>query len=372
MTFIRRLVNAVRENRLWSAVAFRVRQFAYANAHAGDHYLKLGEGHRRFTFRRALAIPRRIAEQPMSFSIDVVSACNLLCPTCPVANWPKESWTGVKGVMDATLLHQLIRKAISECLVADIKLFAYSEPLLHPRLPELVAIVKSYGLPCHISTNLNVLRDAEALLRAGPDAILVSLSGFHQETYAVTHTGGDIEVVKAHMRALADARKRVGSKTVMTVLFHKYRTNLDEVPMMRELATSLGFGFDDCWATFFPLEKVLTYAKPELALAEVTSADVVIIDRLGMPLRDVVDRASAAPVESCVLQDFAVVLDVTGNVYLCCEAAMDATRNKIASYLDTPLALVQERKKHHSLCTTCMASGLPRLALEGSAVRADR
>ena len=359
---LRRLFVAARTNALPRAIGFRLRQLAYANSHPGDHYLKLGDGNRRFTLRKARGILRRMAEQPMAFNIDVVSNCNLSCPTCPVENWPKESWTGARGIMDAALLHQLIRKAISECLVGRIDLFAYTEPLLHPRLPELIGIVKSYGLACGVSTNLNVMRDAEALLRARPDEIRISVSGFHQDTYGVTHAGGDIEVVKTHMRGLADARKRLGLNTVVTVFFHKYRTNLDELPLMKDLALSLGLEFDECWAGFFPLEKVLTYAKPELALATITEADLKIIDRLAVPLTEIVELASHTPADSCALQDFAVVLDVTGNVYLCFEAAMYAMRNRIASYLDTPLEVVQARKKKHSLCTTCMAGGLPAAA----------
>ena len=229
MTLFRRLLLAVRQNTLPRATGFRLRQFAYANTHSGDHYLKLSP--------RML---RRLLEQPMSFSIDVVSVCNLECPTCPVANWPKESWTGATGIMDAALLHQLIRKALSECLVGNIDLFAYTEPLLHPRLPELIAIVKSYGLRCKLSTNLNVMRDADAVLRAEPDEIRISVSGFHQDTYGVTHAGGDIEVVKRHMRTLAEARQRLGSRTDVRVFFHKYRTNLDDLPLMKEFAASLG------------------------------------------------------------------------------------------------------------------------------------
>jgi pyruvate-formate lyase-activating enzyme len=347
VTLFRRLIVAVRTNALPAAIGFRLRQLAYANSHRGDHYLKLS--HR---------VLRRMAEQPMTFSIDVVSDCNLECPTCPVASWPKQSWTGVKGIMEPALLHQLIGKAIRECLVGDVNLYAYTEPLLHPRLPELIEVVKSYGLTCTISTNLNVMRDADALLAARPDQIRISVSGFDQHNYGVSHAGGRIDVVKTHMRTLADARKRLASNTVVTVLFHKYRTNLDDLPLMKDFAMSLGLGFDECWATFFPLEKVLTYAKPELALAEITDADRSIIERLAVPLDDVVELASRTPVDACSLQDSAVVLDVKGSVYLCCYAAMDATRNKIASYLDTPLDLVQARKKKHNLCTTCMAGGL--------------
>jgi len=110
----RRLLAAVRTNALPRAIGFRWRQLAYANSHPGDHYLRLSPG-----------VLRRLAEQPMSFSIDVVSTCNLRCPTCPVDNWPAESWTGAKGIMDAALLHQLLRKALSECLVGHVNLRAF-------------------------------------------------------------------------------------------------------------------------------------------------------------------------------------------------------------------------------------------------------
>jgi pyruvate-formate lyase-activating enzyme len=359
VNLLRRLVVAVRNNTLRAGLSQRLRQLVYANSHPGDYYLALRDERGRFAPRMARTLLRRLSERPTTFSIDVTSVCNLVCPTCPVGNWPKESWTGAKGVMTPELLHQLLRKALSECLISDVALFAYSEPLLHHQLPELIEIVKAYGLPCSISTNLNVLRDADALLRAGADHIVISVSGFHQASYGVTHAGGDIEVVKQHMRTLAEAKRKVASKTVVSVFFHKYRTNLDEVPLMKAYAASLGLEFYADWASFFPLEKVLTYAQPDLALADVTAGDRDIIDRLATPLSEVIARAAKKPVNSCSLQDAAIVLDVTGSVYLCCEAAMDATKNKIASYLDTPLTTVQARKREHSLCTTCMAAGLP-------------
>ena len=63
------------------------------------------------------------------------------------------------------------------------------------------------------------MRDADALLAANPDEISISVSGFHQDTYGVTHAGGDIEVVKKHMRTLADAKKRLASKTTSRSCF---------------------------------------------------------------------------------------------------------------------------------------------------------
>lgn len=342
----RRLYASVRGGHLSGAISLRLRQLKYKPLPA-----------------RSFAQMRRYVErlflQACTFYIDVISSCNLRCPSCPIGNWPKGLWTEGKGLMEPDLLNRIIRKALSECFVGWVDLYAYSEPLLHPRLPELIRVVKSYRLRCGVSTSLNVLREPEALLEAGPDDIAISVSGFYQHNYGITHAGGDIEVVKHNMIVLADAKRRLGGKTEITVHFHKYLTNAEDLPLMKHFAESLGFTFDDYWAVMTPLEKVWTYVYPEIPLAEITDADREIIDRIAVPLRDALEIASRDPVNSCSLQDDYMVLDVAGNVYLCCAAAMDATSNKLGPFLDTSLDDLQRLKRSHSVCRKCMAGGLP-------------
>ena len=45
----------------------------------------------------------------MGFNIDVVSACNLKCPSCPVGN--SEDVTRSKGIMASELLEEILKKA---------------------------------------------------------------------------------------------------------------------------------------------------------------------------------------------------------------------------------------------------------------------
>src|SRR5262245_18902673 len=99
---------------------------------------------------RNLLLPPR-----MELLIDVAGACNLRCPSCPVGN------TGTinpKGLVDADIFRRIIEKAARDYEVFQVSLFNWGEPLLYPQLPELVSIVRSHGLSCLVSSNLNMVR----------------------------------------------------------------------------------------------------------------------------------------------------------------------------------------------------------------------
>src|ERR1043166_7778035 len=136
-----------------------------------------------------------LPEKSFIFYIDVFSYCNLRCPSC----------------------------------------------LVGPRYGDLGGGPR--GLVCPLSSNLNVLREPEALLAEHPDYLRVSVSGFTQEIYARGHREGDIERVKHNMGRLAAARDAVQSNTHIEVYYHRYADNAHELPLMQDFAASLGFPF---------------------------------------------------------------------------------------------------------------------------------
>src|SRR5204863_5847034 len=109
----------------------------------------------------------------------------------------------------------------------------------------------------HLSSNLNHLKNPEALLSAGAKTFRISLSGFTQPVYERGHRGGDIEKVKKNMIRLGEAHKATGSRTRIHVYFHKYRHNVHELPLMETFARDLGFKFISDWAYLMPLEKLI-------------------------------------------------------------------------------------------------------------------
>jgi len=289
------------------------------------------------------------------FNIDVLGSCNLRCPSCPVGN--SRDVRLPTGFMEPALLTAIIAKAKAESEVSGVALFNWTEPILHPRLPELIRIVESNGMPCHLSSNLNQMRNIDAILAENPYGFRISVSGFTQEVYGYTHRGGNIERVKQHMVELADARARQRATTDIHVLYHRYKHNLRDETPMRELARSLGFRFQPVWAFMMPLEKILAYVNDDPAEAALTDEDQHLIDNLALPLREAIASSEKRRADPCSLRDAQMTLDFHGNVQLCC-GTFDSRKFTLGPYLKTPFAELQAMKYAHDMCGRCMRRGV--------------
>ncbi len=291
------------------------------------------------------------------FNIEVLGMgqCNLRCPSCPTGNF--RDVNNPAGAMKPELLEEIMAKAVSECVITGVGLFNWAEPLLHPRIADLVRIVQRHGVPCHLSSNLNDIRNLEAALEANPAELRVSVSGFTQETYGFTHRGGCIETVKENMQELARLLKKTGAATRVQVLYHRYKSNLDDEILMKAYATQLGFTFLSVWALFMPVEKLLAHIENDAALAAITSDDLATLDRLALPVSEALAAAAPHRHSPCSLQQDQITLDFRGNTMLCC-GIYDADKYAVGAFLQTPLAEIQARKESHSLCTRCMRNGI--------------
>lgn len=292
--------------------------------------------------------------QKLIFDIDVTGACNLHCPSCPQGN--SKINRQPSGLMDPELLKKIVTKASAECMVKGINLFNWGEPLLHPEIHRLVYIVQDAGIPCHLSSNLNILPDADALMTANPASFKISVSGFTQEIYGITHRSGDIGRVKRHMVGLAEAKKRNNATTRIFVTYHRYRHNLKEETLMRDFAVGLGFDFDPVWALMFPLEKILSCVDDVTCAPPLTDEDHQLIGRLAFPLKEALEAAQKHHIQPCCLRDSQLSLDFQGNVMLCC-GVFDAGTFTLGNYLEMPLDGIQAIRKSHSLCKRCMRNG---------------
>lgn len=290
-----------------------------------------------------------------SFDVDIVGRCNLSCPSCPVGNMPATPLQS--GYMKPEFLDRIVTKALSECHVTNFALYNWTEPFVHPHLPEMVRVVKSHGIGCDLSTNLNLAKQIEAVVAENPDQIKISVSGFTQENYGVTHRGGDIELVKDNMVRLAEAKKTTQSKTRIIVVFHRYLHNQDDERDMRAFAKSLNFDFTTYWAYLMPLEKNLAFLGHEDAPTDLNAADRSLIDRLALPLDRAIEVSRVAPARDCRLRERQMAINSEGKVMLCC-SVFDQSRYTLAPFLETSLEELQALKYGHSMCATCMGEGL--------------
>lgn len=289
------------------------------------------------------------------FDIDIVGSCNLRCPSCPVGN-SRNTHTPTR-YMRRDLMDKIVRKATSECHVTGIYLYNWTEPFLHPRLAEMIEVVQSYGVPCGLSSNLNLINNLEDVLAANPSVLKVSLSGFNQETYGVTHQRGDIELVKRNMAEVARLKTKTNATTRLVVAFHRYLGNHDDEALMKAYSESLGFEFEPAWAYFMPLEKMLAFTGDKSNGTHLTDEDLNVINRLALPLDAAITAARKNRHQPCILQRRQMAITSQGDVMLCC-TVFDQKKNKLAPFLDTPLIALQRMKYHHDTCARCMNNGL--------------
>jgi MoaA/NifB/PqqE/SkfB family radical SAM enzyme len=294
------------------------------------------------------AVPR--ARKQRHLSIDIVGTCNLRCPSCPVGNMETHN---PSGLMKLDLFEQIVRKAIRDYPIEAVYLYNWTEPLLHPQLPAFISFVRGQGLPCGLSSNLNNLRNIDAVIAARPTAFRISLSGFTQQAYGQTHLGGDIERVKRNMAVLSETIRKQGNREVgVHVYFHKYRHNLHEVEPMRKYAESLGFGWQENWAFLQPVEKALDLVEGRLPEEQIRFTH----EQYALPLSEAIEASSRFRDSRCeILGD--LTIDVKGDLTLCC-ATYDATRNRLGYFLDMSVEEVAQAKKRHALCSQCVEHGL--------------
>ena len=282
--------------------------------------------------------------------IDILSSCNLACPTCPVSNMKK-----IPGaIMELEQFKKIINKLKKDYPnLEEIGLYNWTEPLLHPKLSEFIEVVKGAGFSCTMSANLNYIKNLEEVVKKEPNSIRVSLSGFEQKTYEKGHKKGNIETVKQNMKILSELIKKYNEATNVTVLYLKYKHNLSDISAMRKYANSLSFNFEEYWAYLMPVEKNIEYLETPEKIDQDTNE---IIQSLRFEPRAHLKILKPYKKNRCLLLENQLVLNAAGEIQLCCASYNTSFTNK--NYLDLTPKQIQDLRHGNDLCRRCMGHGI--------------
>ena len=176
---------------------------------------------------------RRLArKRPLRLlQVEPTMRCNLRCVMCP--------WTGPRsggGDMDWATFQRIV----PHLQTADgLDLTGGGEPLMHPRLAEMVAAGKAAGCTVGFSTN-GVLLGPQALsdlLAARLDWIAFSIDAAEPATYAAIRQGASLDVVLQNVARVVAAGRGAPSVSFFFVMM---RQNVHELPALIRLAHDLG------------------------------------------------------------------------------------------------------------------------------------
>lgn len=304
------------------------------------------------------------------YFLEINSACNLRCPTCTKGNM--EGYDHQTGLMDMDLMERILDKIKLENPDAIVFTYGNSEPFLHPRLPECIAAIKRRGLHPEMSTNLNHLQRVEETLEAGPDLIIISLSGFTQEVYEKGHAGGKIDKVIANMRILAEANnaRPLEKRVKILVNYHVYEDNGHEIELMKEYAINLGLEFFTSLARAISMENAIQYCRhkdPEAtpfevqegrpdwnhALPPAGTTYIEAMDRLKIPPTAAREMYQRYPIlKACPIGSMFSFIRHDGKVSLC--ACVADRRIVLGNYLDLSQDERMVKRHDHAICQQCL------------------
>ncbi len=177
---------------------------------------------------------------PLHMQFELTNYCNLRCPVCP---------TGTRTVdrpplaMEPALFEKLWDEAGPYLLTAS--LWAWGEPLLHPRLREILRVARRHDVVTLLSTNGQSLAQEpvlEALIEEPPHYLIVALDGLTDETNSAFRSGARIAPILEGVRILADLKRQRGRRRpILNMRFIVWKHNQHEVAGVRQFAAAHGF-----------------------------------------------------------------------------------------------------------------------------------
>ncbi|WP_429886244.1 radical SAM/SPASM family putative metalloenzyme maturase [Geoalkalibacter halelectricus] len=184
-----------------------------------------------------------LAQFPAKLFVEVTTRCNMECFMC--MKQTPESGICEGDLNEATFAALKPAFAHLDALILN----GVGEPLLHPRLEEMIAAAKAEMKPSAwvgFQSNGLLLTEqrAQSLVDAGLDRICLSVDAASPELFRKVREGGDIHAVDRALTALENAkRNRPESRLEIGMEFVAMRDNLGELPRAIRWAAERGASF---------------------------------------------------------------------------------------------------------------------------------
>ncbi len=191
---------------------------------------------------------------PESLALEPANVCNLMCPECPTGNL---TLLRPKQFMPVDLAQQILEQAAPHLMY--LQLFFQGEPLMHPRLTDIISRATALNIYTATSTNGHYLTPqiCQNLIEAGLKRLIVSVDGTTPEVYNRYRVGGNLNTVIEGIGNMVAAKKQMGvSYPFLIIQMVVFKTNEHQIADIKRLTRM--WGADACQlksAQLEPFEK---------------------------------------------------------------------------------------------------------------------
>lgn len=160
---------------------------------------------------------------PVEIAIEVTNHCNLNCIMCPRQKMKRE-----KGFMDFDLFKKIVDEAKE--YTEFVFLHLAGEPLLHPKLMEMIDYCGKTGLKSGLSTNALCLDEAKSkqLLQSPLDLLVLSFDGVTKESYEAIRKKSNFESTLQNIDRFLDMKSKSGRAPYTMIQLIYQEENYDE------------------------------------------------------------------------------------------------------------------------------------------------
>jgi len=175
------------------------------------------------------ALDRRMKKQmpvvPRVEQVELTNACPFRCVMCPRPS----RMTRPVGLMDDDLFTEICRQVAPH--QRFLSMHHFGESLLHPRLPHLVSVARSYGLHTGLSCNAVCLTEelVVGLLDSGLSSVTFNVDSLDTSRYQ--RIRGTHKTSEENLRAIVgfiEANRRRSHRTLVSVQMISMRSNRGE------------------------------------------------------------------------------------------------------------------------------------------------
>ncbi len=144
-----------------------------------------------------------------------------------------------RGFMDFDLYKSIIDESLRFGKRMTIFFHKDGEPLLHPKLPEMIeyAVSRKAAYQTHLSTNAMLLNQKimDSLLKSGIDSIIINIDAATEETYKKIKRVSGLDKVEENVKNFLETKKKLGLiKPLIRVKLISVEENLGEIEAFKK------------------------------------------------------------------------------------------------------------------------------------------
>jgi tungsten cofactor oxidoreducase radical SAM maturase len=169
--------------------------------------------------------------------IEVTTKCNFSCITCIRSSWQDEL-----AHMEWATFENIVRNLKELPKLEAVHFGGFGEPLMHPRIFDMLRIAKGLGLKVEMITNGSYLRQdtVQKLIDMELDVLFTSLDSPEEEEYNQIRPGGDFQDVFSNVKNLQAMKlAQKTKKPELGIEFVAMKKNYARLPKLIQLAWQL-------------------------------------------------------------------------------------------------------------------------------------